>query len=218
MDRKILLAGAILAMTIAGTACGGGGDTPDGREAAAASEAWAGYKSAILAKDGTKAAGHLSTETIAYYEDIRMLALGADKDALASEAMVDRLNVVTMRVMFSSAELRAVDGSGLVREAVERGLIGEAGTASTELRSVKVSGDTAVGDLVSGDTTGGRLDFRRESGAWKIHLVALLQSVDGVLRQTARDRGLEENAFIVQAVGAASGKPVSEDVWDPTKF
>jgi hypothetical protein len=214
LSAKAWILPAVLLAILA--ACGGDADA--GREAAAASESWSAYKSAILEKDGAKAVDRLSNDTIAYYEEVRVLALEADKADLAGRSLVDRLNVVTMRVTFTSVELRGLDGAGLVSGAVDRGLIGDVATQNTELRSVRVAGNAAVGELVAGGQTGGRLDFRREDGVWKVHLLTLIRSVDAALVQTARQRGQPEDRFILEVVGAASGKTLTEDVWDPAKF
>ena len=214
MTRRMIVATVLMALF---SACGGGASN-DG-EAVAASTAWSTYRSAILAKDGGTASELLSKETIAYYEEVRVLALNAGKSILALHALVDRLNVVTMRVMFTSEELEDLDGARLVEEAVSRGLIGEQGAATTELTRVRVAGNAASGDLVAANgETGGTLDFRKEDGKWKVHLLSLIKSVDGALKQAAQQAGQAEDEFILTVVGAANRKTVSEEIWDPKKF
>ena len=214
MTRRSLLAVLVLALV---SACGGGGSSP--AETEAASTAWSTYRSAILAKDGETAVDRLSGDTIDYYEEVRVLALTANKQLLALRPMVDRLNVVTMRVTFTSEELEGLNGAGLVEQAVARGLIGADGTTRTELRRVKVAGNAASGDLVAPNgRTGGTLDFRKEDGIWKVHLLTLIRSVDGALRNAAQQAGQGEDEFILSAVGAANGKQLTDEIWDPKRF
>lgn len=178
--------------------------------------AFAAYRDALLAEDGAAAAGRVSGESVAYFDEMRSLAYNGDRASIGGRPMIDRLFVTITRLRVPRSELEALSGEGLLVFGVENGLIGADTVANIELGEIVIADDTATAAVVNrGQPTPGRFRFVRESGGWRVDLVFLLRAADAALRQAAVAKGQDQNELIFEQVAMTTGQPVSAEIWDP---
>lgn len=193
----------------------GGDEAEEGR----VREAFGRYKDAILEKEGEVAAALISAETLAYYEDMRRLAVTAGPAEIEGQSLGDRLIITLLRHEVGAEQLDGMSEDEVFILAVDRGMVGTEETISAiDVGEITVEGDTATGVAVSqGQPSGISWEFRREDGAWKIHFVELLELTDIALKQAASQSGLADTAFIFAVVESVSGRPVPADIWEKPK-
>jgi hypothetical protein len=182
---------------------------------AAVLQSFSNYKEAILAGEGERAADLVTDETLAYYEQIRRLAVSAGREEIRQRRLIDRLSVAYYRVLIGPESLRAMTGRDVFVFGVDNGLIGRSDAINLEIGEVAVEGDSATAPVVvRGETTPIAFEFTRENDQWKVDLEALLRLTDFSMQQVVQDAGVSEDAFILDAVEASSGERVTNEVWD----
>lgn len=199
-------------VALVGVACGSSAE-----DEAAIRETFQRYKRALLDARGGDAAGLVTSETIAFYEETSMLALEAPEPEVRERPIVDRLQVLTLRHRMSAAQLRSMSGRDLFAYAVDEGLIGAEQVQTLDIGEIEVEGDTASGAIVTGaqEVDLARWRFVRQEGRWRLDLLALFPLTELALEQAADDAGLEVDELLVQALEISSGERVSPDIWQP---
>ncbi len=174
------------------------------------------YKSAILGKRGAEAATLLTRESVAYYDEMKALALRAPEASVRALSPTDKIVVLRMRHEIPVAELARMRGEALVAYAVDRGWIGASSVANSELGAVRVDGAVAAGEYVAGgQRTPISYRFAREGGAWKLDLQAIVRVGDAAFRQLIRSEGADEDEYVLGLLEAVSGRKPPPSVWQP---
>ncbi|UOV05910.1 hypothetical protein MUU77_11575 [Pseudoxanthomonas sp. F37] len=183
---------------------------------AAVRATFAAYKAAVLARQGERAADHVTAGTLREYARYRELALAAPRTALEALPMTERLQVLIIRARVPAADLRAMDGRRVFTHAVDRGWIGREGVERSELGTVQVGGDHAAARLKIGATELPiDFEFEREPGGWRFNLIPLTTMSEDVFKQLARQNGVSENEMVMTLLRGLSETPVDERLWDP---
>ena len=170
------LAIATAPATAAGPAASTGpaGSTSDALTAMnAVDAAWTRYREAVEARDGD-AADLVAESTARHYAFLRDVARFASANQVRRLPSADRLIVYGLRSMHDDAELAALDGRGVYRLCVRRGLCGVLAEhrelALPALSHVTVvSPALAVGEIAppTGDSYMFGPSFVHERGAWR---------------------------------------------------
>jgi hypothetical protein len=214
---RVLL--AVVAVLVAAASCSPQPPAEPSGEEARVREAFRQYKDALLQQDGEVAVTLVSAATLAYYEDMRRLAVTAGRPEIEAQSLTNRLFITMLRHEIGATELAGMSEKEVFVFAVDEGLVGAEGTIEAiDIGEITVSDDTATGEAVSqGQPSGISWEFRREDGAWKIHFVELLQLANIALEQAARESGLDDTEFIFTLVETVSGRAVPTDIWEKPK-
>ncbi len=209
MNRAMRLA-PLLALALATLAA-----SPDDSEAVR--RGFSVYKEALLARDGAAAASAVSANSLAYYDRMRALALTGEKAEIQSLDGAEQMLVLSLRLHAPEPMLRSGTPAELIAHAVDRGMISPGTIARTELGAVEIEGDQADALLVVDGKPlgGGEFRFRREGDVWKFDLEHATSLTRGVFGRLARQRGVSEEALILDLLSRASGRPIGEEVWTP---
>jgi hypothetical protein len=189
--------------------------------------AFADFKSALLVKDGARAANYVDDGTAALYERIRLSALAAQKVELLKATLHFQVAVLTIRQSFKKADLQTINGRELYGKTVSAG--GASGAMGLEnLAIMKVypekNGLSALADLgLEGRAETFRIQFFNNRGRWQINLRDLITlAADemegrlGISRRTPPDvmEGVIEQ-YLFPAIAEQSGRPVGAEIWVP---
>lgn len=178
--------------------------------------AFAAYKSAVLARQGERAADQVTPGTLREYARYRELALSAPRTELEALPMTERLQVLIIRARVPARDLRAMDGRTVFTHAVDRGWIGREGVERSELGTLQVDGDHAAARLKIGTVEMPfDFEFEREQGRWHFNLIPLVTMSEDVFKQLARQNGVSENEMVMTLVRGLSEAPVDDSLWDP---
>jgi hypothetical protein len=205
--RRWLL--ALLLCTFSATAAGASADE---RAVRAAFQA---YKAAVLDQQGTHAADRVTSGTLDAFERYRELALTGDRDTLQALPVTDRLQVLSIRHRVPTGQLRAMNGRAVFIYAVDRGWIGRESIERTHVGQVRVQGGIATAGIRIGRAdTPVNFEFQREEGQWRLDLMPVIRMSEALFTQMAEQHGISENQLLMKLLGAVSGEPVDESIWD----
>lgn len=194
-------------------ACGSG----TSQDEEAIREAFASYRTTLLEQNGERAADLLTSDSFAYYDELRGLAVEGSRQTIQSRRLVDQLTILILRLQLEPDRLADMDGRETVVFAVEEGLIGEEGTAASDLGRIHVDGDVATAEAITEVGTAPRVNwtFRREEGRWRIDIRFLLEMANAAFVQAAEESGLGEEDFILALLEESLGQPPPDEVWEP---
>lgn len=169
-----------------------------------------------MKRDGARAASAVSSNSLAYYDRMRKLALSATKSELDELEGTERMLVLALRHQAPLDLLESGTPADLLAYAVNAALIIDTGAAETELGEVTIHGDLARGWLVvDGEPRYDVLQFALEDDGWKIDLEFAMRSSAGLIAASARRSKMSENDLIFELLSRGSGKPVGPDIWKP---
>jgi hypothetical protein len=178
---------------------------------------YADYNTALLNKDGPKAAAFLHSNIVNVYGEALQLAKAATKDQLQGVPAHQKLIALYLRAAAAREDIAAMnEAPDVVAFMVRKGALRSDAQMSTDLRDFTFQGDEAFASLyASGRNTNLRLRFAKEAGAWKIDLTDFNRMADDVYAQTAQLQKVSIDEALVRLIGSATGKPVADDIWIP---
>ncbi|WP_143465396.1 hypothetical protein [Kribbella sp. ALI-6-A] len=180
-------------------------------------EAFAAYRTAVLAKDGQAVAGLLTAESIEYYAAIKKLAMTAREPYLRQARVSDQLVVVKLRTSVPAENLRRWSPSRLVVDAVERGDMNSASVQRMSSGEVDVAGDIGTVQLkVDGHDSPLSFTFYREGGRWKFRLIPLLEATETALRARMQEQHITERRLVDDQLAATLTPEQIKAGWLPT--
>jgi hypothetical protein len=174
------------------------------------------YVQAALARDGVTAANLVSAETHAFYDRMRDDALRLPEAQLSGRTPLQQITILVMRAEIDAATLERLAPEEVLVTTFELGLIDERTFADLTLDNVSISGDTAIADLVKGESRAenGFL-FRREGGQWTLDLEPLLDRANGGFIALAEEEGFTPSEFVDRVMGAKYGEGALGDLRKP---
>lgn len=182
----------------------------------AVTEAFNGYKNAILGDRGADAAVYLSSNTVQYYEEMRDLALYACEAELRERSTIDLMQVLVMRHRIPADSLQQMNGVELLTHALNNGWIGKESVTNLSVQSVGVLDDVAALQAISDrETLPTQLRFVRENDAWKLDLMPLMRSASALFEGLAREREMTREEFILAVLSSIGGSVVDNSIWTP---
>lgn len=138
-------------------------------------DVFAGYRQALVDRDGEAAVVYVSPSTIEWYGGLLDLGIRADADVLEAEApLADAMSVVPLRAWFGDELTTFADGRELFVRGVDAGLTGD------DLASIEIDSFTSE---VEGSATGvvrGQPLFvfaRADDGSWALDLEATTTAI-----------------------------------------
>ncbi|MBX3358962.1 MAG: hypothetical protein KF745_11110 [Phycisphaeraceae bacterium] len=213
-------------LAIAGSGCD--------RRAAEVKESLFALGTAIENQDGEAASNLYSQSSIEYCDRIVKLAKTAKRADIASLKPLDRMQILLLRNRVPSAELKKLDGKGMIRLTVSKGWwfgSNDGVSDEDELGKIKVSGATAWVDLEldAGSNYAAKYIFdhadrkrylrlTNEEGLWKVDTTSTHDTTNELLAKIIKAQG---NGNIEQVLAELeermSGKQVAPTVWDPPR-
>lgn len=186
-------------------------------DAAAVTAAFKSYQSALLHKDGRAGAQVLARPTVEYFQRMRDLALAGKAPEVKKLTIGDKLTILRLRLEFSAAQLKPLDGRGVLEYSVSHGWVGEE-VGRIGVGAVEISGDRAtIAALADGKPTSERFILLREGGAWRLDLVPLFAGANAYFKKARAESGMAEDAFVMTIVEQMAGRPVPGTIWNPPK-
>lgn len=175
-----------------------------------------GFIDALNEKYGAKALTFIDLNTIDYYSRILILARDAKRDDVMDLDLADRLNVLNVRHQIPVQEIRKMDGRDLIAYLITYGMIGNNMSRFSAPGNIRVMGNVGRMSLTGNNVESSEyLEFHREQNVWKLDLTVQLDAANEVLKSAAEASGLDENEFLLVALGALSGKRPLKKVWKP---
>ncbi|MFM9996540.1 MAG: hypothetical protein ACKVU4_12165 [Phycisphaerales bacterium] len=172
--------------------------------------------------DGATATASFTEGSIARYARRMELALnGKRKDVEALDAW-DMSEVLRMRVRARRNDIEGLDPRAYVAFATSQGWYVQDESLQTELRSIRVSGDTAYATARYTDEYGGEyesemLTFRREDGVWKLDEDSWRGTFNRLTAERAADEGVSIAEALLMMIEEETGKPNPITVWSPMR-
>ena len=157
----------------------------------------------------------MSEKTIAFYDGIVTHALKTPREKLAELDFMTKFMTLRVRHEFTKSQIAAMTGRELLAAGVDKGWISKSTVANIDqLVNIKVNASEASASLpVAPDVP--LFQFLKESGQWKLNLLASFAVARDMMKQEVAKSGLTEEQFIVQAIGALSSKKVDERIFSP---
>jgi hypothetical protein len=184
-------------------------------EAQAIQTAFAHYKDALLEGDGEKAADVVSAGTIGFYGGIVTHVLNTPRAKLNDLDFISKFMVLRIRHEFTRPQLVKMTGRELLVIGVDRGWISKSSVANIErLVNIKVHASEAVASMNAAPEFPA-FRFLKESGQWKLDLVASFGLANEAMKQEIKKSGMTEEQFIIRALNMLSSKEVDDRVFSP---
>ena len=179
-------------------------------------QCFATYKSALLSKDGLKAAAAISANSLDYYDRMRKLALTGSRQEVEGLPDVDKVMVLALRVRAPRPLLETGSPAEMVKFAVDSGMIGEASVKQLDLGKITIKDKEAEGEIVSrGTPVGASFRFHREGESWKLDIEQATILARGTFAAIAKESGMTENELILKTLSVLAGKEIGEEIWKP---
>lgn len=176
------------------------------------------YRTAILEGKGVDAADLLSQSTLDYFDEMRLLALDGDAEAVQSNALVDQMQIMLFRLRVPVKTLETLSAKGLIAYSIEQGWIGKTSVLKVTPGKVQSQNDGALLHVrVDGKDAGPAFRFYRESAGWRLDLVPTLKATDGILRSAALREGVSHKEYILAVMSIALEKEVGSEAWVPLR-
>lgn len=161
-------------------------------------DSFTGLQKAFVDHNGKEALSLLTTDTKDYY---RMLSGIAAKDLTPEELSKLHLTPLNLFMVKHAKKsfpksfwvgVKKTDPDKLLKFAVEKGLGSNELTGNVRLGKVDVLGQTATGKLIKGAKAYPvQLGFRKESGQWKISLLAMFEQANKAAEEFLKKSGLK---------------------------
>ncbi|MCO5190777.1 MAG: hypothetical protein M9918_21640, partial [Anaerolineae bacterium] len=169
-------------------------DSPNSAEIEAiARDLWTTYQDAVKAYDGVKAVSLVSSDSLAYYDDLVDLALNADRDTLAAESFFIVSQVLGLRLEWTRTQLEETDGATIFTWY----------TAESETYPLEINIEQLEFNVVNfnrfrftSDDLAMQLDIVREDDEWKVDLTGLIDAVTQFFEIEMISAGLTSDSFL----------------------
>jgi hypothetical protein len=195
-----------------------GASTAGQGDEAAVREAYEAYKNAILDGRGAEAVRYLNRASIAFYGEMKALALRAPESEVRRLPVMNKVTVLLLRHRVAPDVLEKMSPEEIVVYGVDRGWIGRDAVENSDIGDVRVNGDVATAEYVmGGQRTPISYRFTREDGVWKFDFTALLPVVDGALRELLKRERMDEDKFVLGLLEQVSGEKPARSIWKPLK-
>lgn len=190
-------------------------EPPPNPEARRVLDAFDAYARAIRGRD-TAAASMVTPALLAFYDDLRTLALHATAEQVRELPLLARMHVLHLRLKLDAARLRAMTPAQVFSTIeVESGNL----KASLVPGEVAVNPATASFALMDGDRrTSYQVALVRQGGAWRVDTLPLSASGGCILRAVLRARGVtreREDAVVLNGLAQTTGRVPSSSIWQP---
>jgi len=161
------------------------------------------WTNAVVDEDKDELSKVLSRDSLAFYTDLKELALRGNSEQLAALDFPDQMQVLLLRSMVKPVALEEMAADDVVLFAVKKGMIGVNLRKSDVLAEIVIDGDTARGRLHKfGDPA--KPDrysqyFVREDGGWRVQIRGELERISTAFERFYERLGIPpaEAAFLI---------------------
>lgn len=174
-------------------------------------ETFSAYTQAVVDQNGKAAVALIAADTLDYYDDMRSLAATGGPKEISQQSFVNRFLITRARVSIGPNRLQKLDGAELFKYGIDKGWTNPQGAAQQELGEITINGDTALAEVTGGGPSA--YDFHLESGEWKLDVIAILKSLNVVLKQQVAASNQGEDEYLFALVESLTGRRVTRDVW-----
>ena len=182
-------------------------------EVAAVRKVFDEYKTALLEGNGSAAADVVSTATIKYYGEMLEHVLHTPREKLGELDFLSKFIVLRVRHEFTKSEIEKLTGRELFVIGVNKGWIAKATVAEIELIEIKVGEKDASGFIAVAPEIP-VFHFRKESGVWKLNLLASFELGNRAIKEQISGSGMTEEQFILRTIEMVSPRKVDERILD----
>jgi hypothetical protein len=208
---RVYFAVASVWCVLAGSAVAAADD--QAAEVVAVKQVFSAYKTALLEGNGSAAADVVNGGTIQYYSDILEHVLHTPRAKLGELDLISKFMVLRIRHELTKPEIEKLTGRELFVLGVNKGWISKATVAEIELIEIKVREKDASGSIAVAPQLP-VFHFRKESGVWKLNLLASFELGNRAIKAQIAESGLTEEQFILQALEAISPRRVDQRILD----
>lgn len=207
----------VLFIAAAPLACATAPQTAANSPERAVEDTFLAYQKALLAEDGTTAAGLVTAASWDYYREMADEALTADRNRLEELDFVDRLTALLFRMSLTRDALRRMSGEELVAYSVDQGWISREKTANMKLANFRITGDSAKASVIGrdGKPSTVTMGFETERGAWRLDLLDTINTSRRAMPLAIALSGMTEAEFIFASLKRSTGRTPESDIWSP---
>ena len=195
------------------TGCDSGPDTR--QEEVQIREVFEHFWSAIKVKNGEEVSKCISVSTFRLYEQIRQMALRADREELNAAPPAIFATVLVVRASFTKTEIEAMSERDLVIYGTEN----EWWVVHKLFEKFRFLGDLVVDGNTAYATAHRTLDepafyFSKEEGEWKVNLARTNGVADQWISDQASQAGRSLEGFVLGVLAQRFGSIVSPELLD----
>lgn len=173
----------------------------------------AAYHEALGRGDGKDATRWVSQKTIAFYSDIRQVALNGSPEEVKRLTPMQKLTVLMLRAQLRADELADLDGKQLMAMSIERGWVSRDPLDTTALGKTTVKGDEAfIEHRYKGKATWA-YRLVREKGEWHFDVTSAFPAAEVLLAAWAVEQDKKEDELLFDLVKKATGTRPTDDIW-----
>ncbi|HYH80928.1 MAG TPA: hypothetical protein VEX86_14095 [Longimicrobium sp.] len=185
-------------------------------EAARVTAVYDAYAAALRENRGEAAAALVTPAVVAFYADLRTLALHGTPAQVRALPLMQRMLVLGLRHRVGAERLSAMTPRQLLAHTIQTDTrVGAGMTPGTPA----VVGDEATVPLLSGGRpTGARMAFIRGDGGWRADLLPLMALAGCGVRAALRQRGIgreRDDEVILRGLQHSTGRAPGDDIWQP---
>ncbi len=216
INNKFLLPFILLAFALLSSACNSGAATEDttAEDRLQVRAAFNNYKRAALASEGEVAVAQLSSNSLAYYDQLLKLALEADKPNLLALSSGDLVQVLAMRLAFTKEELLQYNGRQIFQAMADNQMIVDDQLEKMKLGVIVTQGKKAKGRLILNDKkTPIFFDFKQEADGWKLDVTTTVIMTTKYVERQAQAANLPVPVFLEETLQLTDDQKAA--LWNP---
>lgn len=178
---------------------------------AAIQSAWEAYLSALVDRDGDRAAALLTPAARASWAELADQARSLDQAQTRALPPHSRLVVLQLRHNLTTAELAELKGEDLFALAVYRGWVSRKIDVRS-LEGIRFTSGTAARGMLDVRADAG-VPFLLQDGQWRLDLVRDAQGQDRALAEAASAAGRSVDDHLLWLVEQTSGRAPGPGIW-----
>jgi hypothetical protein len=175
---------------------------------------YADFKNVVQKHQGQSARSLVDSSTMRYFSALANKIKKADRAVIEKSNSYDKLIILTIRHYVSKERLLKMQGKELFLYVVDSGGI-PLSYLEKEIGNIKVTGKSAIAQMLSDRNPAAYYDFRKEAGAWKLNLLSLLAVREKEEKSRFELFGKTDLEMILQSLNSTSRKPVGPELFEP---
>ena len=180
-----------------------------------------GYRNAVLANDGKKAATFVTKPIFEYFTRIRDWTLYAPADKVKLLPITDQVTILRLRATIPTEKLAKIKqpGKTLFILSVEQEWLEKEYLKKVELKKDFPIGEDSQGVLIpqtlNGHVLPGLIRFTKENKQWKLDAYGLLLGSSFVFEKSVRQSKADKVQLVEDAIASIVGKKYDQAWWAP---
>lgn len=156
------------------------------------------YKKNIASKNGEAAVALLDSASLAYFEEIRTVAVHGFKQQFESLSFLDKLFVLSFYTRIPLNIQKSKDISEVLQFAINNGLIGQRNIEKLIFKELHdKEQNKAIAEIATeSNISNMNIVFHREDNVWKINLVSVVRFTEGEILHLLEYQEITEKDFL----------------------